>query len=173
MLTKWQSNIIVAFFPNITSLYDIKLLELLKEIIAVKSLHRGSCLPETTPSSTASNPSTLPGTTPSSPASNSSTLPETTPSSAASNSSTVYGDYQYASSQYLRHVNFTGRPLKFSSTTPCTCLSELASVPDVSKLTSNDHASLVIRIIHCIAAHHPTGADQSVREQTLDFDSAG
>ena len=137
----------MAFFPDITSISDIKLLELLKEIITVKStvksLHRDPCLPEVIPSLTVSG------------------------------SSTVHGDYQYASSQYLRHVNSIGQLLESSSAIPCTCLSEFASVPDVSKITSDDHASHVIRVIHCIAAHRHTEADQSVREQTLDFDSAG
>ena len=57
-------------------------------------------------------------------------------------------DYQYASSQFLRHVNYIGEP--------CTCLSELAPMSDMSKFTSDDHASLVIRVIQCIAARNPS-----------------
>ena len=214
----------MAFFPYITSTSDIKLLHLLKEIIAAKFLHRGLWLPEIIPSLT---PLTL------------------------------HGDYQYASSQFLRHVNSTGpfSSLKSSGTIPCTCLSELASVSYMSKFTStvpfnsirqgvwpvtnltklrirqvwlwpvtckkirqlvsnfyyttiiytqkysqslddfvrrtcdlgqvwhfvksggpvtcdlsnwikwysNDHASLVIRVIHCIAARHPAEAGQCER----------
>lgn len=128
-----QSNIIVAFFPYITSTSDIYLLRLLKEIITAKSL-------------------------------------------TATKSLIVHDDYQYASSQFLRHVNSTGRPLESSesSTIPCTCLSELASIPDMPKLTSDDHASLVIRVIICIAAqHHPTETGQCERDQISDFVSAG
>lgn len=133
----------MAFFPDIASISDVKLLHLLKEIIRVKSLHRGPCLPEVIPTLTVSN------------------------------SSTIHGDYQYASSQYLRHVNSTGQSLESSSPIPCTCCSEYASVLDLSKITSDDHATHVIRVIHCIAAHRRAEGDQSVREQTLDFDSAG
>ena len=89
---------------------------------------------------------------------------------------TVHNGYQYASSQFLRHVNSTGRSLKSSdsNTIPCTCLSELASIPDMSEFTSDDHANLVIRVIQCIAAdHHPTEAGQRERKQTLDFVSVG
>jgi hypothetical protein len=136
-----QSNIIVAF-PCITSISDINLLLLLKEIIAAKSLHRDPCFPEIPPSLTANT------------------------------SLIVHGDYQYASSQYLRHVNSNGRPLGFSSTMRCTCLSEISSVPDISNFTSDDHASLVIRVIQCITARHHSKAGQCEREQA-DFDSAG
>ena len=117
----------MAYFPYITSTSDIKLLQLLKEIIVAKSL----------------------------------------------TSLTGHDEYHYALSQYLCHVISSGRPLESSSIIPCTCLSELASFPDMSKFTSDDHASLVIRVIHCIAARHPTETSQCVREQTLDFVSAG
>ena len=121
------------------------MLELLKEIIAAKSTHGGPCLPEIIPSSLT-----------------------------ASNSMTVHGDYQYASSQFLRHVKSTGRSLESSSTIPCTCLSELVPILYMSNFTSDDHASLVIRVIQCIAAWHLSSeADQCETEQTLDLVSAG
>lgn len=96
----------------------------------------------------------------------------------ASNSSTVHPSYRYASSlwkDHLRHANFS-RFLEFPHATNCTCLSALISPGLPSpKLTPDGRASLVIRVIECIAAHVPTDseADQFVREQTLDFDSAG
>ena len=141
----------MAHFPYITSISDINLLELLKEIIAAKSdsLH--------------GSPS----------------LPGIIPSLNSSNSLTVHGDYQYqyVSSQFLRHVNSTtGRPLESPSTvshTCLSCLSALASVSDMSRFTSDDHARLVIRVIRCIAARHPTEAGQFEREQILDFVQAG
>ena len=115
---------------------DIKLLDFLKEIIAFKYLHRGP------------------------------SLSEFIPSLRASNSSTVGRDYQYASSQYLRHV---------TASRLCTCFSELAPslARDMSKFTSDDHASLVIRVIQCIVARLSTNASQCEREQTLGFVSAG
>ena len=93
---------------------------------------------------------------------------------------TVQGDYKYALSlwkDHLRHVS-SSPVLESPRTTTCICLSELVSVSaglPSSKLTPHDRASLVIRVIECIAAHLPTDseADQLVREKTLDFDSAG
>lgn len=98
----------------------------------------------------------------------------------ASNSLTVHGNYRYALSlwkDHLRHVN-SGPVLEFPLTTTCICLSELVSVPaglPSSKLTPDDRAGLVIRVIECIAAHIPTDSkvDHFVGEQTLDFDSSG
>ena len=133
----------MAFFPYITSISDFNLLLLLKEIIAAKSLH-GSPYPS-----------------------------EILPSLTASNSLTDHGDYQYALSQYLRHVKSPGRRLDSSMSIPCTCLSDLDSFPDMSKFTSDEHASLVIRIIQCIAARCPTMIGQRERNQTLDSVSAG
>ena len=83
---------------------------------------------------------------------------------------TVHGDYQYTSSQFLRHVNSTGQLSESSSSIPsCACISELASVPDMSRFTSDEHASLVIRVVQCIAAQNPTKVGQCEREQTLDW----
>lgn len=102
----------------------------------------------------------------------------------ASNPSTVHRNYRYASSlwkDHLYHAN-SGRVLDSESPRPratsCICLSELVSVPagqPSSKLSPDGRASLVIRVIECIAAHLPidSEADQFMREQTLDFDSAG
>ena len=98
----------------------------------------------------------------------------------ASNSLTVYGNYRYSLSlwkDHLRHAN-SSPVLESPPTTTCICLSELVSVPaglPSSKLTPNSRASLVIRVIECIAAHLPNDleAGRFVREQALDFDSAG
>ena len=56
-----QSNTIVAFFPEITSISDIHLLHLLKEIIETKSLHGSAYVPEIIPSLTGSNSLTVNG----------------------------------------------------------------------------------------------------------------
>ena len=98
----------------------------------------------------------------------------------ASNPSTVHRNYRYASSlwkDHLRHAN-SSRVLESPRATTCICLSELVSVPaglPSSKLTPDRRASLVIRVIECIAAHLPidSEADQFVGEQTVDFDSTG
>jgi hypothetical protein len=100
----------------------------------------------------------------------------------ASNSSTVHRNYRYASSiwkDHLRHAN-SSRVLESPRATTCICLSELVSVPaglPRSRLTPDGCASLVIRVIECIAAHLPidSEADQIVRDRTrtLDFNSAG
>lgn len=99
---------------------------------------------------------------------------------AASNPSTVHRNYRYASSLWKDHLHHTNssRVLESPGATTCTCLSELVPVPaglPSSKLTYDGHASVVIRVIECIVAHHPidSEANQFVREQTLDFDSAG
>ena len=102
-------------------------------------------------------------------------LPKNIPSLSASNSLTVHGDYLHALSLFFRHVKYAGRPLKSD---PCNCLStclpERAAISDMSKFTSDVHASLVIRVIHCIAARHPSSmAGQSKRDQILDIISAG
>ena len=117
---------------------EIKLLKFLQEILAVKYLDRGPSLSAFIPSSTASN------------------------------SLTVYRDYQFSSSQYLRHIYYSrlfGSP---TATTTCTCASELVPVP-AGALTPDDHASLVIRVVECIVAHHSIAASQCAREQTSDF----
>ena len=98
----------------------------------------------------------------------------------ASNSLAVRGNYRYALSlwkDHLRHAN-SSPVLESPPTTTCICLSELVSVPaglPSSKLTPESRASLVIRVIECIAAHLPNDSEagQFVREQSLDFDSAG
>ena len=103
-------------------------------------------------------------------------FPKFVSSLGASNSSTVHRNYRYASTlwkDHLRHANSS----QFSDSpraTTCICLSQLVSVPR-SKLTPDGRASLVIRVIECIAAHLPidSEADQLVKEQTLNFDSAG
>ena len=114
------------------------MLGLLKQIIAAKSSRKGPCLPEIIPSLRGNNLLT-----------------------------TVHGDYQYALSEFLRHVNSTGRPLE--SSIPCTCLSEITQIPDMLKFTSDDHAIVVIRVIRCIVTSSMAG--QCEREQ--DFVSPG
>lgn len=116
---------------------EIKLLKFLQEILAVKYLDRGPSLSEFIPSSTASN------------------------------SLTVYRDYQYTSSQYLRHI-YNSRLFESPTATACTCVSELVPVA-AGVLTPDDHASLVIRVIECIAAHHSIATSRCVREHTSDF----
>ena len=50
----------------------------------------------------------------------------------------------------------------------------LESPSTITKLTPNDHASLVIRVIECITAHHPVDSDgQCERQQTLGSDWEG
>ena len=99
---------------------------------------------------------------------------------ASNSSSIVHRKYRYASSlwkEHLRHAN-SSRVLESPRASTCICLSKLVSVPAglaSSMYTSDDRAGLVIRVIECIAAHLPidSEADKLVREQTLDFDSAG
>ena len=99
----------------------------------------------------------------------------------AGNSLTVSGNYRYALSlwkDHLRHANSSPVLESSLAATTCICLSELLSVPagkPRSKLTPDSRASLVIRVIECIAAHLPIDleTDQFARGQTLDFDTAG
>ena len=95
-----------------------------------------------------------------------------------SNSSTIHPNYRYASSLWKDHLRYanSSRFLESPRAAACICLSELvpAGLPS-PKFTPDRRASLVIRVIECIAAHLPidSKAEQFVREQTLDFDSAG
>ena len=72
---------------------------------------------------------------------------------------------------HLRHVD----PSSILESPACTCHSELVSVPGgVPRLTSDGYARLVIRVIECIAAHHPIDShSQRERQQTLDFETEG